>query len=196
VRDDLSNAIQTSLTFWVAHPSTQPPSAHIINLEVRNAMKEQAKIGWGNFFKGMIAIKIQHLINERREGPLNQFEQIRWTCEVIAITWESQRDHWTHRNNDKHGHTPEEESKIKRDILLKKAHELFVLKSQIDPKYRTKIYPSWNRIKLKRTCNLEVWIATTKQTIHYLLEVNKQADDDPQLSNQDPVPPLFHPNPD
>jgi hypothetical protein len=52
VGDDLSNALQTSLTFWVAHPSTQPPSAQIINLEVWNAMKEQQRSGGGTFSRG------------------------------------------------------------------------------------------------------------------------------------------------
>jgi hypothetical protein len=101
-------------------------------------MKEWSKIGCGNFFKGWISTKIQHLINEKREGPLNQFENIRWTCEVINIVWESEQDHWSHRNKDKHGHTQEEEAKIKRDKLLEQAHKLFLLREQIEPRYRSK----------------------------------------------------------
>jgi hypothetical protein len=108
VCDDLTKALQTNLLFWIAHPSTQPPTAHLKNPAIQNAMKEQSKIWWGNFFKGWISTKIQHLINEKREGPLNQFETIRWTCKVINIVWESERDHWSHRNKDKHGHTQEE----------------------------------------------------------------------------------------
>jgi hypothetical protein len=136
-REDLKISLEMSLNFWIAHPLTQPPSAQIVNPEVRTAIKGQSKVGWGNFFKGFITTKLQHLINEQRDGPLNQFEQIWWTCNIIDIVWESQNKHWTHRNRDKHGNTPGEEGKIKRDALLKQAHELYQLKSQIDPKYRT-----------------------------------------------------------
>jgi hypothetical protein len=174
----------------VDHPSSQPPTSHIVNTEIQTALKEQSMIGWGNFFKGFVSTKIQHLINEQREGPLNQFKN------VIAITWESQHKHWTHRNRDKHGHTNEEERKIKRDNLLKQAHELFLLKSQVEPKYCHKIYPTWKRIKTKCTSNLKVWISTTRQTVHYLLDVNKQADDDPSIANETPTPPPPPPNPD
>jgi hypothetical protein len=144
--------------------------------------------------QGLITTKFQTIINRAREGPLNAFEQIRWTCEIIKPIWACELDHWTLRNKDRHGHTPEEEAEIKRDRLLQKAHELFLLKREIDPKYR-KIIPSWRRIKSKRTNNLEQWINTTTQSVHYLLNVNKQADDDPPLENE--VPPLqVPPNPD
>jgi hypothetical protein len=200
VRDDLTQALQTNLSFWTAHPTIQPPTAHLTNTDLRNAMKDQSKIGWGNFFKGWISTKIQQLVNEKRTEQLNQFEKIRWTCEIINIVWESERDHWNHRNKDKHGHTQEEEEKIKRDNLLKEAHEVFLLKAQIEPRYRSKLFQSWNRIKSKRSANLEIWIETTKQSVHYLLNVNKQADDDPPLVNQDthtpPPPPPPPPSPD
>jgi hypothetical protein len=53
------------------------------------------------------------------------------------------------------------------------------IEEQSDPTYRTKIFPTWQRIQSKRTNNLENWIKTTAQSVHYLLNVNKQADDDP-----------------
>jgi hypothetical protein len=189
VCNDLKQALETNLLFWIAHPSSQPPTAHINNTELRTAMKEQSNIGWGLFFKGFISRKIQLLINEHRAGPLNQFEKIRWTYEVISNNWASKQDHWNHRNKDKHGHTQEEEAQIKRDKLLDKAHALFILKTQIELKYRPEIFPNWKRIKKKRTNNLEVWIDTTRQTLHYLLNVNKQADNDPTRTNNTLPPP-------
>jgi hypothetical protein len=78
----------------------------------------------------------------------------------------------------------------KRERLLQKAHELYLLKREIDPKYRNKIFPSWRRIKSKRTNNLETWITTTAQSVHYLLNVNNQADDDPPLELEVPPSPV------
>jgi hypothetical protein len=43
--EDLKISLETSLNFWIAHPSTQPPSAHIVNPEVQTVTKEQSKIG-------------------------------------------------------------------------------------------------------------------------------------------------------
>jgi hypothetical protein len=142
VRNDLKQALETNLSFWIAHPLSQPPTAHINNTELCTAMKEQLNIGWGLFFKGFISRKIQLLINEHCAGPLNQFEKICWTCEVINNNWTSEQDHWNHRNKDKHGHTQEEEAQIKCNKLLDKAQALFILKAQIEPKYQPKIFPT------------------------------------------------------
>jgi hypothetical protein len=191
-----TKAIKESIQFWIAHPNSSPPYIHIVHQELQDALRDQARIGWNNFLKGFIATKFQAIANRTREGPLNAFEQIRWTCEIIKPIWAGELDHWNLRNKDRHGHTPEEEAEKKRERLLQKAHELVSLKNELDPQYRTKIFPSWERIKLKRTNNLEQWIETTAQSVHYLLNVNNQADDDPPPENEVPtpsVPPLPDP---
>jgi hypothetical protein len=187
---NVTKAIKESIQFWIAHPNLSPPYIHIANQELQDALKAQSLIGWNNFLKGFIATKFQNIANRNREDPLNAFEQIRWTCEIIKPIWAGELDHWTLRNKDRHGHTPEEEAEKKRERLLQKAHELYLLKREIDPKYRNKIFPSWQRIKSKRTNNLETWIATTAHSVHYLLNVNNQADDDPPPENEVPPSPV------
>jgi hypothetical protein len=115
----------------------------VINQELQDALKDQARIGWNNFFKGLIAKKFQTIANRTREGPLNAFEQIRWTCKIIQPIWAAEHEHWTHRNKDRHGHTPEEEVEKNGKKLLQRAQELFLLQEQIVPTYRTKIFPTW-----------------------------------------------------
>jgi hypothetical protein len=129
---DLIKEVERSLQFWIAHPKNVPPYAHVINQELRDALQDQSRIGWGHFFKGFIAVKFQKLINQPREPPLNKFEQIKWTCEVIKPIWRSEHEHWTHRNKDRHGHTQEEEANIKRERVLQRAHELFAIRNQIE----------------------------------------------------------------
>jgi hypothetical protein len=157
VPTNVINAIKGSIQFWITHPTSSPPYLHVINQELQDALKDQARIGWNNFFKGFIATKFQAIANWAREGPLNAFEQIRWTCEIIKSIWAGEHDHWTLRNKDRHGHTPEEEAETKREKLLQQAQELFLLKEQIDQTYRTKMFPTWQRIQSKRTNNLEHW---------------------------------------
>jgi hypothetical protein len=192
INAEMTKEIERSLQFWITHLNNTyaPPYAHVVDQEIREALHKQAKIGWGNFLKGFIAIKLLNMANSL---PLNAFEQIRWTCEIIKPLWHSEHDHWTNRNKDRPGHTPEEEANIKREGVLQQARGLFLLKSQIDPKYQSKIFPPWYRISSKRTNNLEHWIETTQQTVHYLLNVNKQADNDPLPENEvnNPVPPLI-----
>jgi hypothetical protein len=148
---NVTKAIKESIQFWITHRNYSPPYMHIANQELQDALKVQAHIGWNNFLKGFIATKFQAIANRTRKDPLNAFEQIRWTCEIIKPIWAGKLEDWTHRNKDCHGHTP----------------ELFLLKREIDPQYRTKIFPSWRRI------------TTTAQSVHYLLNVNNQADYDP-----------------
>jgi hypothetical protein len=47
------------------------------------------------------------------------------------------------------------------------------------------MFPSYAKLNNKRTNNLETWVNTTKQTVHYLLNVNNQADDDPNNEELD-----------
>jgi hypothetical protein len=47
-----------------------------------------------------------------------------------------------------------------------------------------KMFPSYAKLIKKRTRKLETWVNTTKQTVHYLLNVNNQADDDPNNDTQ------------
>jgi hypothetical protein len=42
-----------------------------------------------------------------------------------------------------------------------------------------KMFLSYTKLTKKCTNNLETWVNTTKQTVHYLLNVNNQADNDP-----------------
>jgi hypothetical protein len=187
-RQDPPAAIAFSLKYWTSNPTRQPPHAQVVSADLRAALQAQAAIGWGNFFKGFIAKDLQRLVNATREQPLNQFEQIRWTCEVIQPLWTGEHDHWKQRNKDRHGHSPEEEANIKRERLLQRARDLYELKTQLDPSHQSKIFPPWQRIEAKKTNNLEHWINTTKQTVDYLLDTNKLADDDPPRAHDQPSP--------
>jgi hypothetical protein len=64
-------------------------------------------------------------------------------------------------------------TKKKWEKLLMQAHELPQTKHLLPPRYKK------TKLAKKRTRNLETWVNTTKQTVHYLLNVNNQADDDP-----------------
>jgi hypothetical protein len=44
--------------------------------------------------------------------------------------------------------------------------------------------PAYSKLTKKRTKNLKTWVNTTQQTVHYLLNVRKQADDDPNNDTQ------------
>jgi hypothetical protein len=97
--------------------------------------------------------------------------------------WDSETEHWQCRNGDKHGTTPEETNHKKREKLLMQAQELLQTKHLLPPRYK-KMFPYYAKLHKKRTRNIETWVNTTKQTVHYLLNVNNQADDDPNNDTQ------------
>jgi hypothetical protein len=106
-------------------------------------------------------------------SPALHFEKIWWSCGVIKVTWESKRDHWTLCNKDKHGHTRRQRRRRKdqtRETSPKTHEKLFLLKKQ---QYRSKNLSIVETYQNKKcTANLEEWIqTTTKQTIHYLLNI-------------------------
>jgi hypothetical protein len=84
----------------------------------------QASIGWGRFFKGFCATEIQNVVNTQREAPLNRFEQLQWTSEVIQRVWDYKAEHWKTQNSNKHGHMPAETNSNKRKHLLAIARDL------------------------------------------------------------------------
>jgi hypothetical protein len=50
------------------------------------------------------------------------------------------------------------------------------------------MFPAYSKLIKKRTQNLETWVNTTQQTVHYLLNVNNQADNDPNNTTQPDLP--------
>jgi hypothetical protein len=105
------------------------------------AMVSQTNIGWGRFFKGFCATTIQNVVNTHCEVPINGFEQLRWTSEVIQCVWDFEAEHWKARNGDKHGHTPVETDSKKREHLLTIARDLIQTQYQLPPRSR-KMFPT------------------------------------------------------
>jgi hypothetical protein len=46
------------------------------------------------------------------------------------------------------------------------------------------MFPTYSKQIKKHTQNLETWVNTTHQTVHYLLTVNNQVDDNPDNATQ------------
>jgi hypothetical protein len=97
--------------------------------------------------------------------------------------WDSEAEHWKCCNGDKHRTTPAETDSKKREKLLLQAQELLQTKHLLPPRYN-KMFPSYTKLAKKRTNNLETWVNTTKQKVHYLININNQADDDPINNTQ------------
>jgi hypothetical protein len=129
------------------------------------AFQTQARIGWGQFFKGFCANEFQQIISKQTNDPKNAFEQIQWTCEIVQCVWDSKAEHWKLRNGDKHGHTPQETDDKKRSRLLTTAEALLQNKDKLPHRYK-KLFPSLTKLQSKRTRNLETWVNMMQQTIH------------------------------
>jgi hypothetical protein len=78
---------------------------------------------------------------------------------------------------------PKETNAKKQEKLLLQAQELLKAKHLLPPCYN-KMFLSYTKLAKKRTNNLETWVNTTKQTVHYLLNVNNQADNNPTNNAQ------------
>jgi hypothetical protein len=178
VPDPVQTGIQVHLTAWVTEDTE--PLAELIatNLDYTAALQAQTQIGSGHFFKGFCTSEIQKIINTQRDGPLNAFKQLRWTSNIVQCVLVLELEHWKLRNSDKHGHTIQETDTIKREQLLATTCELLQTQHNLPPRYR-KMLPAYSKLTKKHTKNLKTWINTTQQTIHYLLNVRNQADDDP-----------------
>jgi hypothetical protein len=187
VPEQLTTSILEHLTSWV----TNEPVPHMGQIATDpahiKAVETQTSIGWGRFFKGFCATEIQNVVNTHCEVPINRFEQLRWTSEVIQCVWDFKAEHWKARNGDKHGHMPAETNSKKREHLLTIARDLIQTQYPLPPRHR-KMFPAYSKRIKKRTQNLETWVNTTQQTVHYLLNVNNQAGDDPDNIIQPELP--------
>lgn len=170
----VENEIMTALKAWIEFPEIEPTFDQIRDPESRAALQAQSAIGWDKFFKGFIAQPLQQLINDQRNNPLNAFEKVRWTTEILTTIWEHQLQHWKQRNTADHGSTPAETGKIKRA----RAKELYDLKYLI-PLADRAMFSSWKRTRLKTIANLGIWIKTVRRTVDYILDTSKLADNDP-----------------
>jgi hypothetical protein len=46
------------------------------------------------------------------------------------------------------------------------------------------MFPAYSKLTKKRTKHLETWVNTTQQSVHYLMNVKNQTDDDPNANSQ------------
>jgi hypothetical protein len=145
------------LTSWLTDKPTPPTGWLATNPEHIRAVESQTSIGWGCFFKGFCATKLQNVVNTQCEAPLNGFEQLQWTIDVIQCVWDSEAEHWKLRNGNKHGHTPAETDSNKREHLLAITRDLIQTQHQLPPRYK-KMYTK--SIK-KHTQNLESITSST-----------------------------------
>jgi hypothetical protein len=105
---------------------------------------------------------------------------------MIQCVWDSELEHWRLRNSDKHSHTIAETDANKRKQLLATTKELLQAQDKLPSRYR-KLFPAYSKLTKKQTKNLETWINMTQQTVHYLLNVRNQVDDDPDTTCYQPL---------
>jgi hypothetical protein len=182
--------IQTHLSAWATEDPEPPAVLIATNPDHTAALQAQTQIGWGHFFKGFCASEIQDIINTPCEGLLNAFEQLRWANDMVQCVWDSEHEHWKLCNGDKHSHTMQETA-IKREQLLATACELLQTQQDLPPRYQ-KMLPAYSKLTKKRTKNLETWVNMTQQTVHYLLNVRNQADDDPTTTHSHMQPHQYY----
>jgi hypothetical protein len=178
----LTNEISARLSLWTSETlkaAEQPATNH----DHINTLQLQTSVGWGHFHKGFITTDLQNLVNTQTDKPQNAFEQMQWSCDMIQCMWDSEAEHWKCHNRDKHITTSAETNFKKQEKLLLQAQELLQTKHLLPPCYK-KMFLSYTKLTKKRTNNLETWVNTTKQMVHYLLNVNNQADDDPINNTQ------------
>jgi hypothetical protein len=109
------------------------------------AVESQTSIGWGCFFKGFCATELQNIVNTQHKAPLNRFEQLWWTSEVIQCVWDFEAEHWKTQNGNKHGHAPAETDSNKREHLLAIARDLIQTQHQLPPRYK-KMFPAYSKL--------------------------------------------------
>jgi hypothetical protein len=148
-----------------------------------NALQLQTRVGWGCFLKGFITTDLQKVVNTQTDKPQNAFEQMQWSCDMIQCLWDSEAEHWKCQNGGKRRTTSAETNSKKQEKLLLQAQELLQTKHLLPPHYK-KMFLSYTKLAKKRTNNLKTWVNTTKQAVHYLLNVNNQADYDPINNTQ------------
>jgi hypothetical protein len=187
VPEQIKNTSQKQLALWITE-NKEPTTGHAAtNPDSIEAIQSQASIGWGHLFKGFCSIELQKVVNLQQDKPLTAFKQLRWTSEIIQCMWDSESEHWKQQNSNKHSHTPAETDAKKREHLLAIARELLFMQTNLPPRYK-KMFPPYAKITKKRTRNLETWVNTTQDTVHYLLNVKNLPDDDPNNNPQPETP--------
>jgi hypothetical protein len=107
----------------------------------------------------------------QHNGPLNAFEQLQWTSNIVQCVWDSELEHWKLQSSDKHSHTMQEMDAIKQEQLPATACELLQTQHKLPPRYR-KMLPAYSKLTKKCTKNLKTWVNMTQQTVQYLLNVS------------------------
>jgi hypothetical protein len=187
VKVHVTNTILAHIRAW--GENSNRPALPTNNTPLRRALIEQNEIGWDNCMRGWISSKFQSIVNQDKANPLSRYELMKWTTQVVKLTWQHELSQWKARNEAVHGETKEEQYQKVRERLLDDAADLYAKKWEIHEPDRTRIFHQYFKIIKKKNRPIKAWLQLTQRTVHFLLDSSKQPDDDPNNNATEEVPP-------
>jgi hypothetical protein len=101
---------------------------------LNQALQDQNKIGWTNFYKGRLSKKWEQVQKAHYSNTkATKADPYKWETLVITAMWEGFLQMWENRNNDQHGRDTTDAISKEREKLLKKTRQLYEQKESIDP---------------------------------------------------------------
>jgi hypothetical protein len=77
-------------------------SAHPGRMQLREASKQQSKIGWINVLKGRLSIRRQDYVTAHLKATKPRLKADEWETQFVAALWEHTRRIWQYRNDAFH----------------------------------------------------------------------------------------------
>ena len=130
------------------------------------AVLQQNAIGWHNFVKGFVAQEFATIIfRTPSRHPKAHSIRKHWTTGLNAELWSHFEAHWTLRNKDTHGHTPEEE----QHLALQRCHctvdELYARAAALSPRNQDILSRPIDEVKEMSLSLLQNWLRIVIPTV-------------------------------
>jgi hypothetical protein len=148
----MADAIVNGLDTWRSNSTLSPISA---NEWINNVIAQQTKLGWRNFFEGMLSSDWQIAQQSYLSHIGSRRSSKRWVTSIIKKLWQIAWDIWEHRNGYLHARNTGLHSLNTNEII---AAEFNKGCATLDRETRVLFRPGWEAITNKPIEVREQWI--------------------------------------
>ena len=159
---EIVRALILILPRWHAdelHPTYCPS---IVSEPVREAVRDQHKIGWDQFLSGLFSKKWSDHQDMYYKTKKKRNTGHRWAIKLSNRIWDIQRDQWNHRNNCKYKQSVRDKLQGKEELIYACQLELDFGLLDLDPIFIHFFDTDIDTLEHEPTTYIKAWFATIR----------------------------------
>ena len=159
---DIVRVIMLALPRWHEQALTDSFCPRNISTRVKEALREQHKIGWDNFFSGLLSAKWSECQDLHFKQRKKRQTGHRWAIKLSNRIWDMNNTQWTLRNSSKYKNKVQDKLQGRFELLYACQLELDFGLWDLDPIFAPYFETDIESLEEEPTSYIKAWFATIR----------------------------------